>query len=214
MALHPMTAAEAAYNEALKRIRAAKETGQNWLDLGDIEELERIPEEIGELTELRELGLGVDAYDPNLKKWEWDGKRIFSHPLADLGPLSGLSELQTLIVSYTQLSELGPLSGLSALQTLHVNSTSVSDLGPLSGLSALQTLNVSYTKVSRAYAPKPWKMRKVREVLKAGSRAQRLRWLRMEPLTLLHLSTLAESSRIRVRLCAAALSRTWQWSSW
>lgn len=65
----------------------------------------------------------------------------------------------------------------------------------------------------RAYAPKPWKMRWVAEVRKAGSRAQRLRWLRMEPLRLLLLSTLAESSRISVRLCAAALSRTWQWSS-
>ena len=68
--------------------------------------------------------------------------------VSDLGPLSGLSALQTLHVNSTQVSDLGPLSGLSALQTLHVNSTSVSDLGPLSGLSALQTLNVSYTKVS------------------------------------------------------------------
>lgn len=52
-----MTAAEA-YNEALRRIQAAKATGQHWLDLGDIDGLERIPDEIAELTELRELGLG------------------------------------------------------------------------------------------------------------------------------------------------------------
>ncbi len=38
--------------------------------------------------------------------------------------------------------------------------------------------------------------------------AQRLRLLRMDPLTSLVLRTLVESSRSSVRLCAAALSRT------
>lgn len=40
-----MTAAEA-YSEAQRRLQAAKTTGQHWLDLGDIEGLEQIPDEI------------------------------------------------------------------------------------------------------------------------------------------------------------------------
>ena len=143
-----MTAAEAAYTEALRRICAAKETGQHWLNLGDIEGLEKLPGEVVELTELRELGLGRQAYDPAKGVWKWDGGRYFARPLRDLGPLAGLSALQSLDVTGTQVSELGPLAGLSALQSLDVGGTQVSELGPLAGLSALQSLDVSGTQVS------------------------------------------------------------------
>ncbi|QOY88962.1 COR domain-containing protein [Paludibaculum fermentans] len=68
--------------------------------------------------------------------------------VSDLGPLSGLTGLQTLNVSGTQVSDLGPLAGLTGLQTLRVSGTQLSDLGPLSGLTGLQTLNVSNTQVS------------------------------------------------------------------
>ena len=34
------------------------------------------------------------------------------------------------------MSDLGPLAGLSALQSLNCSKTQVSDLGPLAGLSA------------------------------------------------------------------------------
>jgi hypothetical protein len=63
---------------------------------------------------------------------------------------------------------------------------------------------------ARAYAPKPWKMGRVISVRKAGSRAQRLRLLRKEPFSGLLLSTLTDISRIKVKLCAAVLSLTWQ----
>ena len=68
--------------------------------------------------------------------------------MSDLGPLAGLSALQSLDCSSTQVSDLGPLAGLSALQSLDCSGTQVSDLGPLAGLSALQSLNCSGTQVS------------------------------------------------------------------
>ena len=142
-----MTAAEA-HSEALRRIQAAKASGQHWLDLGDIEGLEQIPAEIAELAALRELGLGAQGYYQGEAKWDWKGDRWFDRPLADLSPLAGLSALQSLIVSDTKVSDLTPLASLSALQTLHVSNTSVSDLTPLAGLSALQSLNVRNTSVS------------------------------------------------------------------
>ena len=55
--------------------------------------------------------------------------------MSDLGPLAGLSALQSLDCSWTEVSDLGPLAGLS-LQSLDCSSTQVSDLGPLAGLSA------------------------------------------------------------------------------
>ena len=68
--------------------------------------------------------------------------------VSDLGPLAGLSALQSLDCSGTQVSDLGPLAGLSALQSLDCYGTQVSDLGPLAGLSALQSLDCSGTQVS------------------------------------------------------------------
>ena len=68
--------------------------------------------------------------------------------MSDLGPLAGLSALQSLDCSHTQVSDLGPLAGLSALQSLDCSHTQVSDLGPLAGLSALQSLVCIRTQVS------------------------------------------------------------------
>ena len=84
--------------------------------------------------------------------------------MSDLAPLKGLTALQSLDCSNTQVSDLGPLKGLTALQSLDcpVNASErsraaerpdrpaiarllqqVSHLGPLKGLTALQSLNCS-----------------------------------------------------------------------
>ena len=76
--------------------------------------------------------------------------------VSDLGPLAGLSALQSLYCSETQVSDLGPLAGLSALQSLDCSGTQVSDLGPLAGLSTLQSLNCSGTQVSDLPGPLVW----------------------------------------------------------
>ncbi len=143
-----MTAAEA-YSEAQRRIQAARLSGQHWLDLGDISGLEQIPDEIAELTALRELGLGTRVYDQDKNTWGWEIDRwLAARPLADLSPLAGLIALQTLDVRGSPVSDLTPLVGLSALQSLNVMNTKVSDLTPLVGLIALQSLGVGSTKVS------------------------------------------------------------------
>jgi internalin A len=63
--------------------------------------------------------------------------------LADLAPLKGLTSLQTLSCSHTQVSDLAPLKGLTSLQTLYCSSTQVSDLAPLKDLPVLKKLNCS-----------------------------------------------------------------------
>ncbi|MFZ1426911.1 MAG: leucine-rich repeat domain-containing protein, partial [Geminicoccaceae bacterium] len=65
-----------------------------------------------------------------------------------LGPLAGLTALQSLDCSRTQVTGLSPLAGLAALQRLTCWSTQVMDLGPLAGLTALQSLDCSRTQVT------------------------------------------------------------------
>jgi internalin A len=68
--------------------------------------------------------------------------------VSDLSPLSGLTALQFLGCGATLVSDLSPVSGLTVLQFLGCAGTEVSDLSPLSGLAALQFLDCSGTQVS------------------------------------------------------------------
>jgi hypothetical protein len=105
----PMTPEEA-YEEALRRIRKAKETGADELDLIGIKAgeftglktLNRLPRELANLTLLQFLYLG--------------GCNQLS---GDLSPMAGLSSLQLLdLTGWRQLSDGSPLAGLTKLQSL------------------------------------------------------------------------------------------------
>jgi len=63
--------------------------------------------------------------------------------VVDLGPLTGLTVLQSLDCWNTQVDDLIPLADLPALQSLNCHNTHVVDLTPLAGLSTLQSLNCS-----------------------------------------------------------------------
>ena len=102
---------------AKKLIAENKRTKGKFLSLGRCG-LTRVPAEVGELVWLESLSL-ADNYS------EWDGQEWrYEHTeetgqtnsgLRDLTPLAGLSALQALNVSDTQVSDLTPLAGLSAL---------------------------------------------------------------------------------------------------
>jgi internalin A len=68
--------------------------------------------------------------------------------VSDLESLQGLSSLQILDCRDTQVSDLEPLRDLSSLRNLLCSDTQVSDLEPLQGLSSLQTLDCWNTQVS------------------------------------------------------------------
>ena len=79
------------------------------------------------------------------------GKRLLDLrrvQMSDLGPLSSLTSLKTLLLDGTGVSDLVPLSSLRALRRLDLDGTGVSDLGPLSSLRALETLYLNETEVS------------------------------------------------------------------
>src|SRR5205085_2893759 len=100
--------------EALRRIREAKETDAEILDLGDLA-LETLPPELGGLTRLRVLALGKQRPVPDEAsgvKWKWDHERAAS-PVSVLTPLSGLASLEELDLSdCPNLGSFDPLEGL------------------------------------------------------------------------------------------------------
>jgi internalin A len=100
-----MTPAEEAYEEALRRIRQAKDTGAIELDLSGLETLNQLPPELERLTLLRSLDLS----------------RCFK--LSDLAPLANLTSLQSLDLSRCAWlsGDLSPLTSLTSLQTLDLS---------------------------------------------------------------------------------------------
>ena len=64
--------------------------------------------------------------------------------VTDLGPLAGLTALQSLDLHETRVTDLGPLAGLTASSPSTSSGTKVTDLGPLAGLTALQSLNLGH----------------------------------------------------------------------
>jgi internalin A len=134
-----------AYEEARRRIGEAERTGAEGLDLGDLL-MAALPEELSRLTTLRHLALGKNELRRTESGWErsWDHRRPYQTLLVDLGPLAGLSCLQSLDLSHCDaVTDLRPLAGLSGLQSIGFQYCyAVTDLQPLAGLSGLESLDL------------------------------------------------------------------------
>jgi Leucine-rich repeat (LRR) protein len=139
-------AAAEAYEEALRRIRDAKETGALHLDLRGLKDdggytalyfLNRLPTELAGLGLLQSLDLSN------------------CDQLSDLSPLAGLASLHSLdLIGCTQLSDIFPLAGLINLRNLSFFCcTQLSDLSPLAGLTSLQSLNLYSCRKLRDLSP-------------------------------------------------------------
>lgn len=62
--------------------------------------------------------------------------------LVDLGPLAGMTALNTLWLNSNAIADLGPLAGLTQLGDLHLDSNAIVDLAPLAGLTQLTYLDL------------------------------------------------------------------------
>ena len=60
----------------------------------------------------------------------------------DLAPLSGLSNLEQLWITFSQTSDISPLAGLKKLHLLQVHLTRVSDISAVAGLPALNEVSL------------------------------------------------------------------------
>lgn len=71
-----------------------------------------------------------------------------AHRTEDLRPLSGLTHLTYLELSFGSISDLRPLSGLTRLTHLDIIGNEVRDLAPVKGLTQLKALEVQYNPIS------------------------------------------------------------------
>lgn len=67
---------------------------------------------------------------------------------SSLWPLEELTGLTQLNLSYNDISDLRPLSGLTGLTELRLGSNAVSDLTPLSGLTGLTVLDLNSNRIT------------------------------------------------------------------
>jgi len=125
------SAAEAAYQVALREIQRVREEGGTGVTLchGPFADLARIPPEVA----------GIEG----LKSIQLQGTQV-----SDLSVLSELTALKEITLSKTKVSDISPLKNLTELQYLDLSGTAVADISPLRNVLNLSTLNLQGTNVS------------------------------------------------------------------
>ena len=68
--------------------------------------------------------------------------------ISDVTPLSGLTALRRLDLSFNSISDVTPLAGLTALTTLNLRSNSISNVLPLASLTSLWNLHLPNNSIS------------------------------------------------------------------
>ncbi|MEM7533224.1 MAG: leucine-rich repeat domain-containing protein [Chloroflexota bacterium] len=105
-------------------------------------------EQLPALTGIEQVsGLGIIPFSMNRLE-------ILPFSMSDISTLAGLSNLQWLNLSNTQVSDVSTLASLSILQQLFLSYTQVSDVSALTGLTNLQQLYLMNTQVNDVSALK------------------------------------------------------------
>ncbi len=145
----------AAVEEALGKETGSAISGE---EMSSLRELDAGGRGIRDLTGLEqavgleELRLGANRLtdiEPlaGLKSLRFLG--LSSNPaLASVRPLSGLTRLNHLELSYSGVTDVAPLSGLTNLKRLDLNYNEVADVGPLAGLAGLNHLDLGRNRIT------------------------------------------------------------------
>ena len=76
------------------------------------------------------------------------GVRTTPRPSGSASETNSECQIKSELIHFTTLDRLHLLTGLSALQTLYLSGTQVADLASLAGLSALHILDLSGTQIA------------------------------------------------------------------
>lgn len=96
-------------------------------------------EDLGDISALQQLQtLEIDGY-PTLITTK--------NKLKNLSPLSGLTSLRSLTISYEPITDISVLKELKGLETLKLDNCHIGDLAPLQSLMKLQSLDISCNQV-------------------------------------------------------------------
>ncbi len=67
---------------------------------------------------------------------------------SDLSPLTGLTQLTNLELSFGKINDLSPLTGLTQLTNLELIGNKINDLRPIAGLTQLKSLRIPFNPIS------------------------------------------------------------------
>ena len=73
---------------------------------------------------------------------------VNSNAISDYSPLSGLTKLENLNLTYSSLSDVSFLSGLTLMNSVHLGYNNLSDVSPLAGLTQLKFINLRNNNLS------------------------------------------------------------------
>lgn len=134
----------------------------------DIESLD--PCIFPQLTSLHHLYIGkgsITDLSPIKTLTKLEGLRISMNPVSDIGPLSGMLQMDRLDLGRTQVRDLTPLKKMNNLTELMLDDTPVDDVTALAGLAKLERLSIKRTRVTDISPLKS--LRKLKFLYVAGS---------------------------------------------
>lgn len=128
--------------ECLTHLERLDISGTPVQDLSAIRNLKKLKGLMLEFTKISDL-------TPLEQLTEMEALSAVGTAVSDLSPLTDMTKLNELKLFYRpQIQNVKPLSGLSNLNYLDLSDTQVADVEPLSGLNSLGFLSLSRTKVS------------------------------------------------------------------
>ena len=130
----------AAIAAALGKERAAPITH------AEIKTLNRLEANDSGISDLTGLEFATNLSYLNLSSWPSDD--LPDNNISDVSPLTGLTDLTTLLIGGNNVSDLSPLSKLTNLTELWLESNSISVVSHLSGLPDLKELSLSDNNIS------------------------------------------------------------------
>ena len=109
-----------------------------------------IPSELGRLTALTRLWLGINEFTGAIPA-EFDGLsnlrvlELGSNAISDISVLKNLPNLEQLWMIHNRIQDVSDLAELTRLRRLYLGWNQIEDISPLSGLTSLEYLGLQYT---------------------------------------------------------------------
>ncbi len=138
------------FEEALKRIREARLSRQDRLDLSELG-LRQIPKEFQELIDVKDLNLSgnqIKDLSPLKNFTRLTHLYLGSNQIKDLSPLGGLMNLTFLRLDSNQIVDLSALKDLVQLTFLDLGENRIQDLSPLRYLTSLKSLYLDHNQIN------------------------------------------------------------------
>lgn len=104
--------------------------------------------DVDTLSQLNAVNQGIANLDGSQCLTNLVEANLFWNQISDISPLTGLSNLEILVLGDNQIIDISPLTNLTNLELLHLADNQISDIGPISGLTNLWYLGLSYNQIS------------------------------------------------------------------